>query len=259
MGTQNKTEIIHPNTLKLKLVNWHRLTRKKLTMNNSNNDPFGQMDPFGIEFSEQFQPAQPNSHNNDEGPMKVFIINQPVKNVIQAGNNLIVETETPIKTEDLNPGSNGGGQQLANNDQLSILPHGQEEIHSPSSSVSSSNALVGFDPSERSFTEDELRASPFRTKTKKRAVPDNEKDSTYWERRAKNNLAAKRSRESRRNRDNQVTERTAILGNENINLTSRINEVRSEILDVKEKLQKYQIMFRNPEIQKQANEAMNAL
>ena len=84
--------------------------------------------------------------------------------LFEAGNNLIVETETPIKTEDLNPGSNGGGQQLANNDQLSILPHGQEEIHSPSSSASSSNALVGFDPSKRSFTEDELRPSPIRSK-----------------------------------------------------------------------------------------------
>merc|ERR1711917_22661 len=214
-------------------------------------------------FDEKQIILQTNSSNdeneNGQGPMKVFIINQPVKNVIQAGNNLIVETETPIKTEDLNPGSNGGGQQLGNNDQLSILPHGQEEIHSPSSSVSSSNALVGFDPSKRSFTEEELRPSPIRTKTKKRAVPDNEKDSTYWERRAKNNLAAKRSRESRRNRDNQVTERTAFLENENINLRNRINEVRSEILDVKEKLQQYQIMFRNPEIQKQANEAMNAL
>ena len=40
-----------------------------------------------------------------------------------AGNNLIVETETPIKTEDMNPSSNGGDQQLGNNDQLSILPH----------------------------------------------------------------------------------------------------------------------------------------
>ena len=84
--------------------------------------------------------------------------------LFEAGNNLIVETETPIKTEDLNPGSNGGGQQLGNNDQLSILPHGQEEIHSPSSSVSSSNALVGFDPSKSSFTEEELRPSPIRTK-----------------------------------------------------------------------------------------------
>ena len=82
-----------------------------------------------------------------------------------AGNNLIVETETPIKTEDLNPGSNGG-QPMGNNDQLSIMPHGQEEAiqHSPSSSVSSSNALVGFDPSKRSFTEEELRPSPIRTK-----------------------------------------------------------------------------------------------
>lgn len=214
-------------------------------------------------FDEKQIILQTNSSNdeneNGQGPMKVFIINQPVKNVIQAGNNLIVETETPIKTEDMNPSSNGGDQQLGNNDQLSILPHGQEEIHSPSSSVSSSNALAGFDPSKRSFTEDELRPSPIRTKTKKRAVPDSEKDSTYWERRAKNNLAAKRSRESRRNRDNQVTERTAFLENENINLRNRINEVRSEILDVKEKLQQYQIMFRNPEIQKQANEAMNAL
>merc|ERR1719447_672462 len=210
-------------------------------------------------FENHFGQFTPQEGENGQGPMKVFIINQPVKNVIQAGNNLIVETETPIKTEDMNPSSNGGDQQLGNNDQLSILPHGQEEIHSPSSSVSSANALVGFDPSKRSFTEDELRPSPIRTKTKKRAVPDNEKDSTYWERRAKNNLAAKRSRESRRNRDNQVTERTAFLENENINLRNRINEVRSEILDVKEKLQQYQIMFRNPEIQKQANEAMNAL
>ena len=40
---------------------------------------------------------------------------------------------------------------------------------------------------------------------------------------------------------------------------SKIKYFRSEILDVKEKLQQYQIMFRNPEIQKQANEAMNAL
>jgi len=214
-------------------------------------------------FDEKQIILQTNSSNdeneNGQGPMKVFIINQPVKNVIQAGNNLIVETETPIKTEDLNPGSNGGGQQLGNNDQLSILPHGQEEINSPSSSVSSSNALVGFDPSKRSFTEDELRPSPIRTKTKKRAVPDNEKDSTYWERRAKNNLAAKRSRESRRNRDNQVTLRTSFLEAENLKLRDEINQVRSEILDVKEKLQQYQIMFRNPEIQKQANEAMNAL
>ena len=41
--------------------------------------------------------------------------------------------------------------------------------------------------------------------------------------------------------------------------SGKIKYFRSEILDVKEKLQQYQIMFRNPEIQKQANEAMNAL
>ena len=41
--------------------------------------------------------------------------------------------------------------------------------------------------------------------------------------------------------------------------SGKIKYFRSEILDVKEKLQQYQMMYRNPEIQKQANEAMNAL
>lgn len=35
--------------------------------------------------------------DNGQGPMKVFIINQPVRNVIRAGNNLIVETEPSNK------------------------------------------------------------------------------------------------------------------------------------------------------------------
>ena len=93
----------------------------------------------------------------------LITFNSHLPNSFLAGNNLIVETETPIKTEDLNPGSNGGQQMSGNNDQLSIMPH-EDTINSPSSSVSSSNALVGFDPSKRSFTEEELRPSPIRTK-----------------------------------------------------------------------------------------------
>lgn len=232
-------------------------------MNNANNDPFGQMDPFGIEFSEQFQPAQPNSHNNDEGPMKVFIINQPVKNVIQAGNNLIVETERPIKSEDLE--DNEVNNILNSNQQIEIQQTGNGQSSSSGSSSRSTSISSGttskhpinFDPSRCQFTEDELRPVPIKNKGPKRLVPDGEKDGSYWEKRKKNNLAAKRSRESRRNRDNQVTERTAFLESENMTLKNSINEVRSEILDVKEKLQQYQLLYRDPAMHRQFNQQLN--
>ena len=42
-------------------------------------------------------------------------------------------------------------------------------------------------------------------------VPTHEKNDKYWERREKNNVAAKRSREARRLRENQIAMRTAFL------------------------------------------------
>jgi len=193
------------------------------------------------------------SGENGQGPMKVFIINQPVKNVIQAGNNLIVETETPIKTEEMQGDQQQQDQQQHH--QLSLLSQDTNDSGQQLQQLQETESTSQFDPSKHSFSQEELQVNP----TKKRPVPDDEKDAGYWERRKKNNMAAKRSRESRRNRDNQVTERTAFLENENITLKNRINEVRSEILDVKEKLQHYQIMCRDPEIHKQANQAMHGL
>jgi len=72
-----------------------------------------------------------------------------------------------------------------------------------------------FDPKERSFDMDELRPQPIIKKRSKLFVDDQEKDAKYWERREKNNSAARRSREARRLKENQIALRVAHLEKEN--------------------------------------------
>ena len=75
-----------------------------------------------------------------------------------------------------------------------------------------------FDPKERAFDMDELRPQPIIKKRSKLFVNDQEKDAKYWEKREKNNNAARRSREARRLKENQIALRVAHLERENSNL-----------------------------------------
>ena len=45
----------------------------------------------------------------------------------------------------------------------------------------------------------------------KKPVPDEKKDETYWRRRLKNNIAAKRSREARRMKEGELNKKAAML------------------------------------------------
>jgi len=72
-----------------------------------------------------------------------------------------------------------------------------------------------FDPSQRSFDMEELRPQPIIKKRGKLFVTDREKDDKYWEKREKNNNAARRSREARRLKENQIALRVAHLEREN--------------------------------------------
>ena len=45
----------------------------------------------------------------------------------------------------------------------------------------------------------------------KKPVPDEKKDETYWKRRHKNNMAAKRSREARRMKETDLSKRASVL------------------------------------------------
>ena len=79
-------------------------------------------------------------------------------------------------------------------------------------------------------------------KRKKQNVCDERKDEKYWERRRKNNMAAKRSRDARRAKETQIAIQASILERENKNLTQELSKARAENLLLRERLQKYEPM-----------------
>lgn len=104
-----------------------------------------------------------------------------------------------------------------------------------------------FDPRTRQFTVDELRPQPIIRKRKKQYVPTDSKDGKYWEKRIKNNIAARRSREARRLKENQIALRAAFLEKENGALKAQVDDVmdenaklRQERKSLMEKLSRYE-------------------
>jgi len=83
---------------------------------------------------------------------------------------------------------------------------------------------MDFDPKERAFDLDELRPQPIIKKRKKLFVPEESKDDRYWDKREKNNYAARRSREARRLKENQIALRAAFLEKENRVLKKELDD-----------------------------------
>jgi len=86
----------------------------------------------------------------------------------------------------------------------------------------------GFDPSAAKFAPEELQPQPIIKKSKKQFVPEDSKDEKYWKRRNKNNVAAKRSREARRAKENQIIMRAGFLESENERLTGENIDLKAE-------------------------------
>jgi len=85
-----------------------------------------------------------------------------------------------------------------------------------------------FDPRERAFDVEELRPQPIIRKRPKMFVSETAKDDKYWEKRSKNNVAARRSREARRLKENQIALRAAFLEKENGMLKSELDDANFE-------------------------------
>ncbi|RXN16962.1 thyrotroph embryonic factor-like isoform X1 [Labeo rohita] len=85
-----------------------------------------------------------------------------------------------------------------------------------------------FNPRKHRFSEDELKPQPMIKKAKKVFVPEEAKDEKYWSRRKKNNMAAKRSRDARRLKENQIAVRAAFLERENAALRQEVAELRKD-------------------------------
>jgi len=104
-----------------------------------------------------------------------------------------------------------------------------------------------FDPKQRAFDMEELRPQPIIRKRPKVFVQPNNKDEKYWENRTKNNVAARRSREARRLKENQIALRAAFLEKENSSLKKQVEEAKftnaknaMEMDILKQKLAKYE-------------------
>ncbi|XP_073345540.1 TEF transcription factor, PAR bZIP family member a isoform X3 [Pagrus major] len=100
-----------------------------------------------------------------------------------------------------------------------------------------------FDPRKHKFSEEELKPQPMIKKAKKIFVPEEQKDEKYWQRRKKNNVAAKRSRDARRLKENQITVRAAFLERENAALRSEVADLRKECGRFKNVVGRYEAKF----------------
>lgn len=94
-----------------------------------------------------------------------------------------------------------------------------------------------FDPATRRFSEDELKPQPIIRKRRKQFVPDEMKNSKYWQKRNVNNQAAKRSREARRLKENQIAMRARFLEEENNALKLEVEELKKENGDLRVMMQ----------------------
>lgn len=85
---------------------------------------------------------------------------------------------------------------------------------------------VAFQGSNGDLLGHNISAIPFKSKTscrrKREFIPDEKKDNLYWERRRKNNEAAKRSREKRRINDMVLENKLMALGEENASLKAEL-------------------------------------
>ncbi|KAL4230047.1 hypothetical protein ACF0H5_010434 [Mactra antiquata] len=97
-----------------------------------------------------------------------------------------------------------------------------------------------FDPTSRKFSSEELKPQPIIKKSKKTFVEEANKDERYWQRRKKNNVAAKRSRDARRVKENQIAMRAAFLESENDDLKLEMEKVRKENKELIKRLSKYE-------------------
>ena len=64
---------------------------------------------------------------------------------------------------------------------------------------------------------------------KRRPVPSEYKDNSYWEKRRKNNESAKRSRDMRRSKEEHISMRVVFLENENLHLRTECSMLRKEV------------------------------
>ncbi|XP_015916806.3 thyrotroph embryonic factor-like [Parasteatoda tepidariorum] len=77
---------------------------------------------------------------------------------------------------------------------------------------------------------------PRRPRSEKRPIPDEQKDDKYFERRKRNNMAAKKSRDARKAREDEIALRACFLEKENAILRAQVTTLREEAQSLRQLL-----------------------
>ncbi|XP_052122118.1 hepatic leukemia factor isoform X4 [Frankliniella occidentalis] len=138
-----------------------------------------------------------------------------------------------------------------------MTPIGLSPPSPADSTMSFASSSRDFDPRTRPFSDEELKPQPMIKKSRKQSagmhqgglaeddmlsfnfVPEGLKDEKYWARRRKNNMAAKRSRDARRMKENQIALRAGYLEKENMGLRQEIERLKKENLVLRDQVAKF--------------------
>nr|WOS60109.1 NFIL3 [Platichthys stellatus] len=106
----------------------------------------------------------------------------------------------------------------------------KQEVDSSESYSGEDSLVLALEGANRDLMGHTISAIPFKAKIscrrKREFIPEERKDNIYWERRRKNNEAAKRSREKRRINDMVLETKLMALGEENASLKAELLSVK---------------------------------
>jgi len=99
---------------------------------------------------------------------------------------------------------------------------------------------TGSDEDEEMYPQDYSMSRKDVRRRSKKPVPDEKKDETYWRRRLKNNMAAKRSREARRMKEGELSKKAAVLELQHEALKTALEHARKVNEELRQRLGKYE-------------------
>merc|ERR1712045_543289 len=99
---------------------------------------------------------------------------------------------------------------------------------------------TGSDEDEEMYPQDYSMSRKDVRRRSKKPVPDEKKDETYWRRRLKNNMAAKRSREARRMKEGELSKKAAMLELQHEALKTALEHARKVNEELRQRLGKYE-------------------
>ncbi|KAK5613784.1 hypothetical protein CRENBAI_016324 [Crenichthys baileyi] len=216
-------------------------------------------DTFQLEYmdleeflSENGIPASPSQHQRDQHQAHHALPRQPpiMTTVPPTPARSVMDISSHASTSVVSPNCLHSSPAAAGlpNSRNTPSPIDPESIQVPVSyepdpadlALSSVPGQEIFDPRKRKFSVEELKPQPMIKKARKVFIPEDLKDDKYWARRRKNNMAAKRSRDARRLKENQIAIRASFLEKENSALRQEVADLRKELGRAKNILVKYE-------------------